>query len=708
MSSLANPINVRWRGLFAPLTIGVCTGLIACWIGTPWIALPFIALFFPLARLALDADATQSGKHPLARAASGALATLVVRARTLPKAIQLLVTTFFVISLFALEMKIDIVPNQYGFLELLLPVFLSTILFEMSGGLFAAAITAFFAYDVFVPPRFSPIFQPGPEFSSLVAYTVVSVVVVLFTGFLNARTHRHELPPAEWNSLFSRNIAASRSSVIDKTRVWIARRDVVLPALLVCLYAFFWTIYATISSENGPHIDSLEAYSWGREFRPGYFKHPPFWSWVAGVWFLIFPKTPFWFYLLAELNSALGLLGAWALLGRFCKGSTRQLALILLLLTPFYQFNALRFNANTIFLSIWPWTMYFFVRTVETQRLSAAIMGGLLAGVALLSKYFAIVLIASCFIGALTHDNRRAYFLSAAPYVSILVAGAVFAPHVIWLFKDGFQPLVYLAAKGLFSEAEIANSYFTFIAANILYFVVPVVVVCCARFLPLAGLLLAPKTTVQNGPSFMTVLALAPFVLTLVAGVIGHTALAIPFGTPIFALVPLVLVLVVKPDERLALLWGKYAVGLVMAGCALSAPFYAYVSLRWGPARVAEPRREVAEVAERLWTRETGAPLRYVSGGEGYALATTFYASGNVSELRAFKFRWSPWVTPEALREHGLLAICDSTDQACLSAAEPFRTPETKRLEISVARKMWNFEAPSRPITLLIVPPRKG
>jgi hypothetical protein len=684
------------RALLAASTITVLAALAARFIGASWSVAPGIALLFiAICALFWADDRLARNREPIG------LAPLIARARSVPKAIQLLILTLFVTSLFAFEMRVDLIPNRFGLLELLFPVLIGTVLFDLSGGFFTVVITALFAYFVFVPPRFSAIFEPGPEFYSLMAYALVAVVLIFFLNLLLLSTRLRSLSVAEWDLMTVTVPVAWRTQLGRR----LIRREILLPSALVCFYALFWAIYGAFSAENGPHLDSLEAYAWGREFRMGYFKHPPFWAWVAGSWFLIFPKTEFWFYLLSELNAGLGLLGTWALMGRFRKGTTRDLALLLLLLTPFYQFNALRFNANTMLLSIWPWTMYFFVRSIEKPRILAAFLCGLLAGCAMLSKYFGLVLVGSCFIAALTHDNRSAYFRSAAPYVSVLICLLMLIPHVAWLVRDGFQPLIYLASKGMFEEAEIADSYFYFIAANILYFVIPIILVGCARWLPPRNLAPEQSQPVNNGPSFMTVLALAPFVLTLTAGVVGHTALAVPFGTPIFSLAPLALVLLVKPDERLALRLSKAATAGLMVGCAVVGPFLPYINLRWGHPRVAEPLREVAELALDIWERETGSPLRYVTGDDAYSLAATFYAAGSVSNFRTFNFRFSDWVTPQLLHDRGLLIICRSDAPSCLESAGAFRTDNTKEMEVNVGRTLWDFEAPARRITLILVPP---
>ena len=72
------------------------------------------------------------------------------------------------------------------------------------------------------------------------------------------------------------------------------------------------------------------------------------------------------------------------------------------MLTPFYTFQAYKYNARTsIFVSLWPWALYYFDRTVERRRVGDALALGLFVAAALLSKYFALILVATMLIAAL-------------------------------------------------------------------------------------------------------------------------------------------------------------------------------------------------------------------------------------------------------------------------------------------------------------------
>ena len=626
-------------------------------------------------------------------------------ARRIPIAVRLLIIAFVVTSIFALEMRVDVVPNAFGFLELTLPVIIFAILFDMSGGLFCAAATMLFGFKAIAPPRYEPILDLSSFSGALFAFTTLAISAAIYFPLMTHGLSRRLQIRDEWDALgdwWSRKTPRREvGSTVELSGKWF------VPVGMTVLYGLLWSIFAALSSGNGPHIDSLEAYAWGREFVFGYYKHPPFWAWVSGLWFSISPKTDWSFFFLSELNGGLGLLGAWAVMGRFGNRRIQLLVVLLLLLTPFYQFNAQRFNANTVLLSIWPWTIYFFIRSIETNRILYALLCGLLAGCALLSKYFGLVLIGTCFVASLTHKNRLQYYRSATPYLSALVAVAVFLPHLLWLIRDGFQPLIYLSTRIDLADRHISNSYFTFIAANVAFFLIPTALLLWVRHRS-GRSQEAGTIALENGRSFLTIIAFAPFILTLVAGTVGHTALAVPFGVPIFATLPLCLILYIRPDIDRANTWALRAAGTVLAACLVVSPALPSFFLKFGGDSYTQPRHEVALEAIRLWKETTGAPLRYVTGERDYSLSVTFRSTDDTSEFNEFSFRRSPWVTAEKLKENGLLIICRDEATECLTAAAGLSTSLTRTFETAISRqtafaqgRRWSFK-------IIVIPPNAG
>lgn len=117
------------------------------------------------------------------------------------------------------------------------------------------------------------------------------------------------------------------------------------------------------------------------------------------------------------------------------------------------------------------------------------------------------------------------------------------------------------------------------------------------------------------------------------------------------------------------------------------------------------PRDEMADAALDIWKRETGLPLRYVSGERDFATATVFRSKDNTSDFNNFNFRWAPWVTREGLKTHGLLAICRKEDETCNRRAGRLAGNGSKMIEHTIQRQIWN--AVGRPWTfnVFVIPP---
>ena len=203
----------------------------------------------------------------------------------------------------------------------------------------------------------------------------------------------------------------------------------------------------------------------------------------------------------------------------------------------------------------------------------------------------------------------------------------------------------------------------------------------------------------------MNVLAFAPFVLTLVAGTVGHTALGIPFSVSILALVPPLMVSVINPSLDFAVKYTRILVGLIIVSCLTASAALPYLYLRYDESHYSLPRDEMADAAINLWKREIGLPLRYVSGDRDFAMAAVFRSKDNTSDFNNFNFRWAPWVTRDGLKAHGLLAICGKDDEICNRRAGRFAGPGSKVIEHTIQRQIWN--AVGRPWTfnIYLIPP---
>src|SRR5215470_2627380 len=216
---------------------------------------------------------------------------------------------------------------------------------------------------------------------------------------------------------------------------------------LLLWFVLLYTAFATISSASvGLHPDLLETYARGLHPAAAYDGDAPLAALMAAVWFSLFPPTDWAFHLLAMVNAAVGLYATDCIARRYLDGDKRIAVLLLLLLTPFYQFIGQRFGTNQTLLSTWPIATYCFLRAFETRGLAWSAGAGAAAALALLGSTYSVFLVAGFVTAVLGHPGRRTYLLSWSPWLSLAVGAIALAPHVQWLFATGFTSLSILAA----------------------------------------------------------------------------------------------------------------------------------------------------------------------------------------------------------------------------------------------------------------------
>lgn len=486
------------------------------------------------------------------------------------------------------------------------------------------------------------------------------------------------------------------------------------PIELAWLAAFvaLWAAYFAISeSPTAIHNDMAEAYAWGREFQLGYNQHPPFWAWICGAWFSVFPRADWSFAILASLNAAVGLAGSWRLIGLFAQGDKRVAATILLLVTPFYTFLSHKYNANSIFLSIWPWTLFFFVRSIDRGALRDAVLFGVMMALALLSKYFALILGATCLLAALQHPRRARYFASRSPYVSASIAAALCAPHVWWLLTTGAPPLRYLARISQQDFGEVAfgaaQTFFGALAQNAVAFAV---VAWVARPSLREGLATLRARWAEPRFRFLAVLTAAPLLLAIAAALTLGAILSTNMLIGTFSLAPLLAIEALggRGGARLRLLASRLAAALTLGALAAS-PGVA-MARAWFSHNIndVQPRKEIAEAATRLWRETTGRPLAYVAGTSFYENGIAFYSPDRPHAFVDFEYFRNRWVTPQALAENGLLSVCVADDAVCLAATALFATPRASRTLITLAHGALGHVAKPVPFVVTVIPPLGG
>jgi len=482
--------------------------------------------------------------------------------------------------------------------------------------------------------------------------------------------------------------------------------------IFISLFVVIWTAFQIISYQSIDLRDDLtEIFAWSRHPSAGYYKHPPLAALMAAIWFAVFPVADWSYHLLAMLNSALGLIFVDLIARRYLDGDKRLLVLLLLLLTPFYQFHGQRFNPNQTLLSAWPMATYCFLRAFETRAWIWSIAAGATAALAMLGKYYSIYLVVGIVVAALSHPARSAYLRSPSPYVSTLVGLACIAPNLWWLLNNGTETLAYVWQSHGQSSIEILFQKTVLYALGGVAYVAPVLAVYIVAARPNLRTIKSIVWPAIPDRRMLVVLLAVLLILPMLTAPAFGLVLTPLWTMSAWFLLPIVLLMPerIEVTRRVAVFIaaGVLAISVLMVAAAPAVAVARFVDEENNMFARAYYRIVTAELAS-VWHRTMGRPLTIVVGDFHTSLAITFYDSSHPDSIPDFQRHAAPWVTDERLKREGWAAVCINFDMLCMAEADRLAGQTSDAAFVTYkARKSWlGVKAPPLQATFLLVPPR--
>lgn len=483
-----------------------------------------------------------------------------------------------------------------------------------------------------------------------------------------------------------------------------------VPLLLGC-FVVTWTLYLGLAYLGaGLHPDTLEAWSLGRHFAWGYPKHPPLMGWVAAAWTAVLPLRDWSLQLMAIANAALALWFVDLISRQFVTGHKRLLVLLLLMLTPAYQFHAQRFNANTVLLAAWPLAAFCFLRAFETRTALWAAAAGLAAALAMAGKYYSVFLVASFVLAAVFHPARRAYFTSASPWISAAAGLLALSPHLYWLATTGAPPFSYALEHAHVDFATASGEATRFVLG-----LAGAMSISAATWVMIAGnrlrLLPADFRAMNSGLRLLFYVAIGTIVLPVMTSLVLGTDLPSLWALQgVFLFAVLIVCGTSYPIERFYTVNATVLVAAIaIIAVMIAAPIHAIYRNAYGYEEGRNFYRPAAEELTRQWRALTGVPLATVSGDDALAFATAFYSPDHPHYARPFAYQHGWGLPRKTTLARGWAALCFHDQAECLEWMDrtASRAGDFTRREFTVQASLLGRRGVSRKLVALIVPPRQ-
>lgn len=486
-----------------------------------------------------------------------------------------------------------------------------------------------------------------------------------------------------------------------------ARCERVMPFVLAG-HAAAWSLYGVVAkSSQDLHFDMGEMYAWSRQVSLGTPKHPPFGAWLVRGWFSVLPLDTWSYYLLAVLVATAALWIAWRVAAPYLPPEKRAIGVVLLTLVPFYNFHALKFNANTVLIPLWAAATWWFLRSFETRRPGWAVLAGVGAAAAMLGKYWSLFLLAGLAIAALSDPRRGAYLRSPAPWLSIAVASLLLAPHAAWVATHGLEPIHYAIESHPATLARAAFSVAMFFGGILAYLVAPIGLTWAASH-PGRPAIRDALLPAEPARRIIVIAFAAPLLLAAMVAIPLRVQIGALWTMSAMTLLPVVLLS--SPLVRFSRMAGVRLLALAIAFPLVMvavSPVIAMVIHREGVPNYATHYRLIAQAVERAWHQRTDAPLRIVGSETSIVNGLVFYLASAPSTLDIVSPAQTPWVTDDRIKSEGLAIVCPKPEDLCRHALDLYavRYPVAAIDDVALARSYFGvFDRPMHYQIVIILP----
>jgi 4-amino-4-deoxy-L-arabinose transferase-like glycosyltransferase len=434
--------------------------------------------------------------------------------------------------------------------------------------------------------------------------------------------------------------------------------------LFVGLHGTLWVILPGLTLPN-VHRDILELVNWGQSFEWSYWKHPPLQTWVTEAFLRLTGRSLWGVYLASQVSISICLWAVWRVARDVLSPLHALLSVLLLEGILYYNYNTPKFNQDALQLPLWALTALAFWRGLTGGRRRDWLLGGLAAGLGILSKYAIGVLFVPLAVFLLVHPHGRRMLRTPGPYLALGALAVTIAPHVAWLVTYDFPTVRFFLDRAerqgewidhLRNPAAFARNH--------------------ALVLAPAALLLATLVTGRReerpaetpdrpAGAFLFAVALGPMLTCLAMSLTTGLRLRPGWGTPLWSFIGVFALYHLRPHVTEAA-GRRFAAGLAVVTTVWAVVFVGQFVV--GPALTGKlnpelfPGSAVARHVTREWKAQYGGRLPIVAGDKWFVENVAFHSADRprVYDLHDSDPLKNVGASDEALNRRGGVIVWDA------------------------------------------------
>lgn len=426
--------------------------------------------------------------------------------------------------------------------------------------------------------------------------------------------------------------------------------------IFVFIYLLIWTLAPTLLASSVA-LDVSEGINWGSEWQWGYYKHPPFSSWVLYSFYVFFAKLgmgAFGVYLLSQICVGITLFCNYQLAKTAWSQQVAILASILTMGVFYYTYPTLEFNHNIAQFPIWSGLALAFYLAVTHNKWSHWLWVAVLGGVGMLTKYSVIFLLLPMALYLIYPKNWQ-LLKSTKAWVSAALMLAIFAPHFYWLMTNDWLPLSYAEGRG--HNTSWFASHFSWVGFSTTQLLIHT---------PLLIIAILQRKNLQNIASYwqnlkqqqklIAYLWLAPLLVLWAMSLLFGVKLRDMWGMPMWGLSAVMVASLVLPN-KLEVATKKMSKGIAIWLTIISTLMVVYVGfghkLRDKPSRMDWSEQALAQQANQTWQQYSNCPLDSLAGDRWLTALVALHSQsadgGFPSQVFEGSANKSPWMTTQRL-----------------------------------------------------------